>query len=107
MGAETLLERLPRGQGWIRIALGADPRRILSATLGQGVSMIGFGLLVGGVLSIWAARALSSLLVATDHLDVVSVGVPAVVLMVAGALAVLPTARRAARTDPLIVLRSE
>ena len=91
----------------IRIALGADPRRILSATLGQGVLTVGFGLVVGGLLSIWAARALSGMLFATDHLDVLSVGVPAAVLMVAGAGAVLPAAWRAARTDPLIALRSE
>jgi hypothetical protein len=34
--------------------------RILSATLGQGAVMVGSGLAVGGVLSIWAARALGS-----------------------------------------------
>ena len=91
----------------IRIALGADPRRILSATLGQGVLMVGCGLLVGGVLSIWAARALSGVLLTTDHLDALSIGVPAAVLMAAGFVAVLPTARRASRTDPLAALRSE
>ena len=91
----------------LRIALGADPMRILSATLGQGALMVGSGLAVGGVLSIWAARALSSVVFATDRLDVLSVGVAAAVLMVAGAGAVLPAARRAARTDPLIALRSE
>ncbi len=91
----------------LRIALGADPMRILSATLGQGALMVGSGLAVGGLLSIWAARALSSVVVATDHLDVLSVGVAAAVLMVVGAGAVLPAARRAARTDPLIALRSE
>ena len=91
----------------LRIALGADPMRILSATLGQGALMVGSGLAVGGLLSIWAARALSSVAVATGHFDVLSVGVPAAVLMVVGAGAVLPAARRAARTDPLIALRGE
>lgn len=91
----------------IRIALGADPRRILGATLAQGALTIGFGLAAGSVLSIWTARALSSVLFATDHLDVLSVGVPAAVLMAAGAVAVLPTALRAARTNPLAALRSE
>lgn len=91
----------------LRIALGADPRRILSATLGQGALMVGSGLVVGGMLSIWAARALSGVVFATDHFDVLSVGVLAAILMVAGVGAVLPAARRAARTDPLIALRSE
>ena len=91
----------------MRIALGADPRRIMSATLGQGALMVGFGLAAGSVLSIWAARALSGVIVATDHFDALSMGVAAAVLMVAGAGAVLPAAWRAARTDPLIALRSE
>lgn len=91
----------------LRIALGADPMRILSATLGQGALMVGSGLVVGGVLSIWAARALSGVVFAMDHLDVLSVGVAAAVLIVAGAGAVLPAAVRAARTDPLIALRAE
>jgi putative ABC transport system permease protein len=38
----------------VRIALGADPRRILMSTLGQGAWMVGAGLAVGGVLSVWA-----------------------------------------------------
>jgi putative ABC transport system permease protein len=91
----------------LRIALGADPMRILTATLGQGAAMMGSGLAVGGLLSIWAARALGSGGFATDRLDALSVIVPAMMLILAGAAAVLPAARRAARTDPLITLRSE
>jgi putative ABC transport system permease protein len=91
----------------LRIALGADPMRILSATFGQGALMVGSGLAVGGLLSIWAARALSGVTLGTDHVDVLSVGLPAAVLIVVGAGAVLPAARRASRTDPLITLRSE
>jgi predicted permease len=91
----------------IRMALGADPWRILSATLAQGALMIGFGMAAGSVLSIWTARALGSMLFATDHLDMLSVGVPAAVLVAAGAGAVLPTALRAARTNPLAALRNE
>jgi ABC-type antimicrobial peptide transport system permease subunit len=96
-----------RGELALRVALGADPMRILSATFGQGAMMVGSGLAVGGLLSIWAARALSGVVVATNHFDILSIGVPAVVLLVVGAGAVLPAAWRAARTDPLIALRSE
>jgi putative ABC transport system permease protein len=91
----------------LRIALGADPRRILIATVGQSVAIVGSGLLVGSLLSIWAARALSSVLLATGSLDVVSVALPAAVLLIAGVGAVLPVARRAARIDPLSALRAE
>jgi ABC-type antimicrobial peptide transport system permease subunit len=91
----------------LRIALGAEPKRILGTTLGQGVWMVGSGLLIGGLLSIWAARALSTVLSAGDRLDVLSVSVPAALLMLAGAAAVLPAAIRAARTDPIVALRDE
>ncbi|MBI4266385.1 MAG: ABC transporter permease [Acidobacteria bacterium] len=91
----------------LRVALGADPMRILIRTLGQGASMVGAGLVVGGVLSIWATRALSGFVFATGRFDPLNVAVVAAVLMAVGAVAVLPAARRAARTDPLSALRSE
>ena len=91
----------------VRIALGADSKRILSATLCQGALMVAAGLLVGGLLSFWAARALSGIIVAADRVDLVSIGVPVALLVLAGAVAVFPAARRAARTDPLAALRSE
>lgn len=91
----------------LRIALGAEPARILIRTLGQGATMVGAGLVAGGVLSIWAARALSQVLGPTGRFDVLSVGVAAAALMIVGAGAVLPAALRAARTDPLSALRSE
>jgi ABC-type antimicrobial peptide transport system permease subunit len=91
----------------LRIALGADPMRILRATFGQGALMVGSGLAAGALLSIWATRALSGVVFATNHFDLLSVGLAAAMLTVVGAGAVLPAARRAARTDPVIALRSE
>jgi predicted permease len=91
----------------LRIALGADPMRILMRTVGQGARMVAAGLAVGGVLSIWATGALGSMVFGTGRFDPVNVAVAAAVLMVAGIGAVLPAARRAARTDPLSALRSE
>jgi predicted permease len=91
----------------LRVALGADPMRLLRATLGQGALMVGTGLGVGGVLSIWVSRALSGVVVAAQHADVLSVVIAAAVLIASGAAAVLPAALRAARTDPVAALRSE
>jgi ABC-type antimicrobial peptide transport system permease subunit len=91
----------------LRIALGAEPRRIVGATLGRGAATVGWGLALGGLLSVWAARALRSLLFATDRWDVLGVGVAAAALLIGGAFAVLPAAVRAARTDPLVALRAE
>ena len=91
----------------LRIALGAEPMRILMRTLAQGAWMVGAGLVAGAVLSIWAARSLSSVVFAADRFDPLNVAAAAAVLMVVGTAAVLPAARRAARTDPLSALRSE
>jgi putative ABC transport system permease protein len=91
----------------LRLALGADPLRILVHTLAQGVWMVGAGLVVGSVLSIWAARALTSMTFATSRFDPLNIAVAAAVLIAVGVVAVLPAARRAARTDPLSALRSQ
>jgi predicted permease len=91
----------------LRIALGASPARIVRATVRQGLLMVSAGLAVGGVLSGWAARVLGAAPFAAGGLDVWSVAAPALVLTLAGVAAVFPTARRAARTDPLLALRSE
>jgi putative ABC transport system permease protein len=91
----------------LRIALGADASRLLRATLGQGARMVGSGLLAGGLLSFWAASALGNVLVTADHWDALSIGGAALVLIIVAAGAVLPAAVRAARTDPLVALRSE
>jgi putative ABC transport system permease protein len=91
----------------LRIALGADPMHILMRTLGQGAWLVGAGLVGGGVLSIWATRALSSMMFATSRFDPVNVAAAAAVLMLVGAIAALPAAQRAARTDPIGALRSE
>ncbi|MGH9176195.1 MAG: FtsX-like permease family protein, partial [Vicinamibacterales bacterium] len=96
-----------RGELALRMALGADPARILRTTLTQGAWMVGRGLIAGVILSFWATRALGAMLFAPDPLDVVSVGVAAVVLILVGIGAVLPASLRAARSDPLMALRAE
>lgn len=91
----------------LRIALGAGPMRILRATLGQAALMVGSGLGVGVLLSTWVTRALSGLVFTTSGFDALSAGAAAAVIIVVAAFAVLPAARRALRTDPLIALRSD
>jgi putative ABC transport system permease protein len=90
----------------IRVALGARPSRIVVATAAPAAAMVACGLAAGGVLSIWAFGALNRLGFA-DGIDVLSLGVPAGMLALAGVAAALPPALRAASTDPLIALRSE
>ena len=91
----------------LRVALGASPMRIVRATFGQGARMLGSALAAGGLLSIWASRALGNVGFAADRLDALSLGAPAALLVAAAVTAILPVARRAARTDPLITFRGE
>jgi putative ABC transport system permease protein len=91
----------------LRIALGANPSRILTSTLGQGVSMVASALVIGGVLSFWVSRTLAGVTNTSGNVDAVSAAAASAVLLFAGVCAVLPAARRAAHTDPLALLRNE
>jgi predicted permease len=91
----------------LRMALGADPVQLLRASLARGVLMVGSGLALGSVLSIWATRGLSGVVSTTAGPDVSSVAMAAAVLAATGIAAVLPAAVRAARTDPLIAFRGD
>jgi predicted permease len=89
----------------IRIALGADPGRVLRLVSRQGLVITGAGLAVGGALSLGASRVLASFLFGVDARDVlVFAAVPLLFLAVALAAILLP-AWRAARVNPLVALR--
>jgi putative ABC transport system permease protein len=91
----------------LRIALGANPTRILTTTLAQGAWMVGPAIVLGGVLSFWASRAIAAVISTSVSIDLMNAGAAAAVLILVGACAVLPAARRAARIDPLAALRGE
>lgn len=91
----------------LRVALGADPERILLATVGRGVLMVAIGLALGSVLSIWTVNAIRGLSVTVGRSDLFSIIGVATVLLATGIGAVLPAALRASRTDPRMVLHSE
>lgn len=91
----------------LRVALGADPTRILTATIGRGLVLVAIGLALGSVLSIWAVNALRGSIFTAGSADVFSIIVAATVLLATGVGAVLPAALRASRTDPRMVLHGE
>lgn len=91
----------------VRLALGAPPRRILGAVLDRGVRLALLGVVAGGVAGYAAAGALRTILFETEPTDAVTfVAIAGLLLGVACVASVVP-ARRAARTDPLVALRSE
>jgi len=91
----------------LRMALGAEPFRLLWSTLWNGASMIVMGLLGGGFLSIWVTSALRATLLTGDGIDLTGILVAVGLLGGAGVAATLPAALRAVRTDPILVLRGE
>ena len=89
----------------LRLALGAGPTQLFIGTLDQGARMVGTGLGLGSVLSIWTTEALSDFGFVTNRFDMLNLVVAAAVLMVVGAIAVLPTAHRASQLDPASALK--
>jgi putative ABC transport system permease protein len=91
----------------VRVALGADARRVISLLLGEGLRLAGIGAAIGGVATLVTARLLQGLIVGVSATDS-RILIGAVVVMIAvAALAAFVPARRAASVDPIAVLRAE
>jgi putative ABC transport system permease protein len=91
----------------IRMALGADPGRVRRFVLAQGLGVTALGVALGSALSLVLARFLSALLYGLDARDPWShLGGVGLIVLVAAIASLLP-ARRAARVDATVALRSE
>ncbi|HKV11093.1 MAG TPA: ABC transporter permease [Thermoanaerobaculia bacterium] len=91
----------------IRLALGASQDRVLRMVVGQGMALAVAGALAGLVGALLATRGMRSLLYQVSASDpMIYTGVALMLVLVAAVASWLP-ARRAARTDPQLVLRGE
>jgi predicted permease len=91
----------------VRLALGASPRTVLHQTMWKGVAPAALGLIVGLVGSLGAARLLRGLLYSVSPVHVPTYAIVAVALLAVALFATWLPARRAARLDPLAVLRAD
>jgi putative ABC transport system permease protein len=91
----------------IRMALGAERRRILATAMRGGLRLaaVGVGLGLAGAAAL--TRLVRAWLFGVEPLDPPSLVAAATVLVVAALLACWLPARRAARVDPMVALRSE
>ncbi len=91
----------------VRMALGAGRPTIVRMVLGQGVRLVGAGLLIGLTGAVLLSRAIAPLLYRTDPHDMIVFAIiPTVLVPVALCACVLP-AWRAARVDQASALRAE
>jgi putative ABC transport system permease protein len=96
-----------RGEIGVRMALGADNRRITLMILREGLGLAVIGCALGSAAARGAARLLANLLFGIAPTDPASFALAAAGVVAAGLAASYLPARRAARTDPLAVLRTE
>jgi putative ABC transport system permease protein len=89
----------------VRTSLGATPWNIASLVLRQALAVTSSGLAVGLAVSAALARSLSQLLYGVAPLDTLSFVVVPALLGIVALCACLVPARRAARLDPMKVLR--
>jgi len=91
----------------IRMALGARQRDVLSLVVGQGMKLLLLGVAAGTFSALLLTPVMSGLLFGIRPSDPVTFASSAVFLGLVAVLACYIPARRAAKVDPMVALRSE
>jgi putative ABC transport system permease protein len=91
----------------IRMALGADRRRVVQLVLKEALLLVAVGLAMGVGLSLWAAQAAEKLLFGVQPRDAMSLGGAVILLSAIAMLAGYIPAHRAAANDPASAVRVE
>ncbi len=91
----------------IRVALGAEPRALVRMVLMSGLLTTFVGTLIGTLAILAAGPFVAPLLYGVSPHDLLSLGCAAVVLLVVAGVASYLPAHRAARADPLRVMKAE
>jgi len=90
----------------VRMALGADSRRVIALVMRDGLAIVVGGLAVGFGVSFVAARLISKLLFQVGTTDTATYVVVVAVILGTAIGACLVPSRRAVRTDPAGVFRT-
>jgi putative ABC transport system permease protein len=91
----------------IRMALGAERAAILRMVLLNGLALIGLGVVLGEVASVFTTHFMASQLWGVSPRDPITFLTVVAVLVGVGLAACAVPARQATRVDPLIALRCE
>jgi predicted permease len=90
----------------VRVALGAQRTDVLRLVVGEGVRLALIGLAIGVLGSLLLTRLLRGLVFGVSTTDPVAFGIVILGLAIVAVLAAYLPGRRAARVDPMEVLRS-
>jgi putative ABC transport system permease protein len=91
----------------VRLALGASPAALVAQVLRRGLILMALGTAIGLPAALALGRTMSTLLFHVAPTDPWAIGVSVAVLTVVTVAACKLPARRAMRTDPLLVLRAD
>jgi predicted permease len=105
MASYTVSKRL-REFG-IRIALGANQRKVLGAALGRAFRLLVIGSAAGIILGVLSTRVLSFIVYQATPKDPLILGGVVLTMLCVGMVAAWIPARRALGVDPMILLREE
>jgi putative ABC transport system permease protein len=89
----------------LRLALGADPGKIVRWIIGQSLRLVVVGAVIGLGAAFWLTRSIRALLFETSPADPASYAAAAGMLTLAAVTACYVAARRATRVDPATVLK--
>ena len=91
----------------VRMALGAERRRILTMVLRQGMELAVVGIVLGLAGAFALSRVMAGMLFNVSTMDVATFSVVPLTLASTAAMAILIPAMRATRVDPVVALREE
>jgi ABC-type antimicrobial peptide transport system permease subunit len=91
----------------IRMALGAEASHVVRLVVRRGAALVALGLAIGGVGALGLSRFLRSVLYGVTAADPSTFCAMGVLLAAVAIAACVAPARRAARVDPAVALRSE
>jgi ABC-type antimicrobial peptide transport system permease subunit len=91
----------------IRVALGANQRKVLGAALGRALRLLAIGSAAGMILGLLATRVLASIVYEATPKDPMVLAGVVLTMMGVGIVAAWIPARQALAVDPIILLREE